>query len=61
MDKRIDYLIRLIEARGYTVKSFALKIGIPYSTLRSIFKRDREGASVNNVIKICKALVIRGE
>jgi len=61
MDKRVDYLIRLIESQGYSVKSFALKIGIPYSTLRSMFQKDLGGASVNNVMKICKALGITVE
>ena len=43
-----------------TVKGFAQKINMPYSTLRSILQ-NVGGASIDNVIKICKGLGITTE
>lgn len=40
-----------------TVKGFAQRIDMPYSTLRSILQ-NVGGASIDNVIKICKGLGI---
>ena len=40
------------------MKAFASEVGIPYTTLRSMLERGIENASVNNVIKVCKALNI---
>ena len=53
---REEYLRGLILEQG-TVKDFALKINMPYSTLLSILK-NVGGASIDNVIKICKGLNI---
>ena len=53
---REEYLRGLILDQG-TVKDFALKINMPYSTLLSILK-NVGGASIDNVIKICKGLNI---
>lgn len=43
-----------------TVKGFAQRIDMPYSTLRSILQ-NVGGASIDNVIKICKGLGITTE
>lgn len=48
----------LIDESGLSVKEFAARASIPYTTLRSILERGIGNASVNNVIKICKALGI---
>lgn len=48
----------MIAATGLSVRAFAEKCGIPYTTLRSILSKDIGGASVNNVIAICKTLGI---
>ena len=55
---REEYIRILITEHGYNVKSFANFINLPYSTLRSILSGGVGGASVDNVIKICKGLGI---
>lgn len=52
------YIKDLIKEKGYSVKSFAEHIGIPYSTLRSILSSGVGGASVDNAIRICQGLGI---
>lgn len=52
------YIRTLIKNSGDNVKSFAEKIGLPYTTLTGILNRGIDGASVQNVMKICKALKI---
>lgn len=54
---REEYLKQLILEDSGTVKDFAKKIGMPYSTLYSIIN-NVGGASVDNIIKICKGLGI---
>ncbi len=41
-----------------SIRSFAIKIDMPYSTLDSIFKRGVEKASIGNIIRICDELSI---
>lgn len=55
---RENYLKSLIKEKGITLKDFAKKIEMPYSTLLSILNTSVGGASVDNVIKICKGLGI---
>lgn len=45
----------IIEKYG-SVRQFALKIDIPYTTIDSILKRGIDNSNVSNVIKMCKAL-----
>lgn len=54
---REDYLKEKIKEQG-TQREFAVKIGMPPSTLFSIL-RNVGGASIDNIIKICKGLNIR--
>ncbi len=54
-------LERLIKENGYSVRSFALKCGIPESTLYTILKKGVGRASVDNIITICKNLGIKIE
>lgn len=57
-----EFIISLIKNNGYNLKSFAEITRIPYSTLTSMLKAKKlGGASVNNVIKICKELNITVE
>lgn len=56
-----EYIKRLIASSGHTAKSFAQSINLPYSTLLSMLNRGLDGASVHNVIRICKALSITVE
>ena len=51
----------LIKEKGYNLKSFALKCGIPYTTLYGIIKNGVGKASVNNIILICRNLGITVE
>lgn len=58
---REDVLRHLISETGLSMKAFAEKAGIPYTTLYSILERGVGKASIDNVIKICKALGITVE
>ena len=58
MINREEYITQLIKEKGFNVKSFANHIKMPYSTLRSILEKGIGGASIDNVIKICKGLNI---
>jgi transcriptional regulator with XRE-family HTH domain len=58
VDKRVEVIKNLLKEQGYTQKSFAEKIDIPYTTLYSILDRGVGKASVDNVIKICRGLGI---
>lgn len=55
---REDYIKQLISDKGFSVKTFAEKIEIPYSTLRSMLNGSIGGAAVDSVIKICAGLGI---
>ena len=54
---RVVYLKEKIKEQG-TQREFAAKIGMPPSTLFSIL-RNVGGASIDNIIKICKGLNIK--
>ena len=56
-----ERLKELILSRYHSVREFSLTIGMPNSTLESIFKRGIGNSSVTNVIKICKALGISAD
>lgn len=56
-----DYVFQQIKDSGHTVKSFSAYIGLPYTTLLSMLKRGLSGASVHNVIRVCKGLNITVE
>lgn len=53
---REEFLSRRIKSLG-TVKDFAIRINMPYTTLRSILT-NVGGASIDNIIKICNGLGI---
>lgn len=55
---RENYIKQLIKDNGYNIKSFAQKIGVPYSTLLSALKGSIGGTSIDTVIKICTGLNI---
>lgn len=55
--KREEYLKQLILEDSGTVKEFAKKVDMPYSTLHSILK-NVDGAAIKNIFKICKGLGI---
>lgn len=54
-------LKNLIVERYGTVKAFSQSVGLPNSTLDSIFRRGVLNASVTNIIKICDKLGISAD
>lgn len=60
MDKRTEFIAKLIDQRG-SRRSFADEIGIPKSTLQSMIERGIGRASIDTVLKVCKALGITTE
>lgn len=56
-----EKLKALILRRYNSIREFTIAIGIPYTTIDSIFKRGIKNSSVSNVIKICKALNISAD
>ena len=56
-----DKLKELILKRYHSVREFTIENDLPYTTIHSIFKRGIGNSSVNNVIKICKALGISAD
>ncbi len=57
---REEYLKQLIIEDPGTLKDFAKKINMPYTTLYSI-SRNVGGASIDNILKICKVLGISAD
>ena len=51
----------LILSRYKSVREFTQTFDIPYTTVKSILERGIGNSSVNNVIKICKALNISAD
>lgn len=56
--EREEIIRNLIKEKGMSIKSFAELIDIPYTTLHSMLERGIGKASVDNVIKVCRALGI---
>jgi len=56
-----DKLKDLILRRYQSIREFTIAIDIPYTTMDSIFRRGVGNSSVNNIIKICKALGISAD
>lgn len=59
--EKASVIKKLIEQTGMSVMAFAEKAGLPYTTLRSMLERDLGKASIENVLKVCKALEITVE
>jgi len=53
-----DKLTDLILRNHKSIRSFALSIDIPDSTIRTMLKKGISGTSINTVIRICQALNI---
>lgn len=56
-----DVLKNLILKSNKSFKEFSIMADIPYSTLQSILSRGAGNASMDNILKICKALGITAE
>lgn len=48
----------LILSRYHSIRDFTNYIGLPYTTLDSMFRRGIDNSSITNVLKVCKALGI---
>ena len=59
--EKAKILEHLIKEQGYSLKAFAEKCGMPYTTLYGILKKGVGRASVDNVIQICQNLGITVE
>lgn len=59
--KKAVVLRDMISQTGLSIRKFSEKADIPYTTLHSMLDRGVGKASVDNVIKICKALGITAE
>lgn len=59
--EREQILKALIDNTGLSMRAFSEKAGIPNTTLYSMLERGIGKASVDNVIKLCKALEITVE
>lgn len=60
MDSKAKVLARLIDERG-SRRAFSESIGLPPTTLQSMLTRGVGKASIDNVIKVCRALDITVE
>lgn len=56
-----EKLQELILTRYHSLREFTIDIGIPYTTIHSIFRRGIDNSSLSNVMKICKALNISAD
>ena len=59
--KKAIIVKKLIEDKKVSLRAFSEKANIPYTTLRSMLERGIGNASVDNVLKVCKALGITAE
>ena len=56
-----DKLKDLILSRYRSIREFTQVVDMPYSTFDTILKRGINNASITNVIKICKTLMISAD
>lgn len=59
--KRSQRIENLMKEKNWNVRELAKKSGVPYTTIRSMLDRNLERASIDNVIKIAKALEVSTE
>lgn len=60
MDKKTQIIAKMIDERG-SRRAFAEEAGLAQSTLQSMLTRGIGGASVDNVLKVCRVLGITTE
>ena len=53
-----EFLLKVMEEKGYKMKQLAEESGVPYTTIRSMIERDLKKAAIENVIAVCKVLGI---
>lgn len=55
---RGEYLLKIMEEKGYNTSKLAKESGVPYTTIRSMIERDLKKAAIENVIAVCRVLGI---
>lgn len=58
---RGERLTHYMDKKGFTARDLSRASGVAYTTIRSMIERDLSNASIDNTIKICKALGIKVE
>lgn len=58
MDYKTELIKNEIENQYRSVREFAIRVGIPYTTLKSALEKGIGGTAVDTVIKICDELEI---
>lgn len=58
MDNLTELIAKEIKSQYRSVRSFALHLGIPQTTLFSMLKNGIEGTAYNTVVRICSELGI---
>lgn len=58
---RGERLVEYMDAKGFNARDLSRESGVAYTTIRSMIERDLANASIDNTIKICKALGIEVE
>lgn len=58
MAEKENYIRKLIAEEGLSLRDFASKIKMPYSTLTTILNGSIDKAALENAFKICKGLDI---
>lgn len=59
--KRGEKLEFYMKEKGYTARSLSRESDVAYTTIRSMIENDLKNSSIDNVIKLCKALGIQVE
>lgn len=55
---REEFVKAKIKEKGFTIKEYAKHIDMPYSSLLSMLSGNLDGASLENVLRICAGLGI---
>jgi DNA-binding Xre family transcriptional regulator len=61
MDKKTEFIENLIKQKYRSINEFSKKVGIPPSTLSTMFRNGIGGTAVDTIIKICNELNISVE
>jgi len=59
--KRGEFLLKVMEDKGFNAMSLSKASGVAYTTIRSMIERDLSNASIDNVLKICAVLGVSAE
>lgn len=57
--KRGEYLLKIIDKKGFTLMELSKESGVAYTSIRSLIERDLVNASIDNILKICEVLDLK--